>query len=586
MMYSGVKQYKIEQNAACAGNFVQNQIDDGYNFGALLWKQNSVIFAKLQTTFDCIQMNLDGSRYELPNIKIKNVILRFTKYDKEFVIAAIDEIKNKYGCDIQVIKDIQIKNKLIDFNSLDEQAAAIQNLTDNAELVNRYRSLVNPKKMDVPQWKILYLEWDNLFAYKERNHINFEALSPMTFIVGRNKSGKSSIIDIITLAIFNSPIRCKLSDIINENCDGEAYLKCVFQIEDTRYTIERTFKRDVHMKQQFKFYSETRDLSESTVAATYSVIRSLLPIDFEKFKFNIMIQGETSFVGATTKNKKNLVYMLLGMEYLKEVVSANQSEIRSIQKKNNEIKKIIKKKDGMMDVEAEVRRLEGEVRAQAAALVNNPGNIHAINIFRDIINKYIAEVENRQQLILKGVKPIGAASNSDSLEKHKLLGDAMDRMLELFFNKFCEQASYYINLLLLEISDFYVTIEVEKNSFAFYIVNNKKKVNVASASGYQKFLVDLVARVVFLYLSKMTNFGIIFIDEGFGCLDEENFIKVAKALKLLKKYTNLLVITHVDELKTYADKVLQVDNKVTFGKKYDVERVALHDEIKPKKSQT
>ena len=44
-------------------------------------------------------------------------------------------------------------------------------------------------------WKIKELEWDNLFNYGEKNKINFEKLSGLVGIFGKNYSGKSSVVD-------------------------------------------------------------------------------------------------------------------------------------------------------------------------------------------------------------------------------------------------------------------------------------------------------------------------------------------------------------------------------------------------------
>jgi len=53
-------------------------------------------------------------------------------------------------------------------------------------------------------WQIKSLEWDNLFNYGEKNRIDFESLSGIVGIFGKNFSGKSSIIDSLLYTIFNT----------------------------------------------------------------------------------------------------------------------------------------------------------------------------------------------------------------------------------------------------------------------------------------------------------------------------------------------------------------------------------------------
>ncbi len=68
-------------------------------------------------------------------------------------------------------------------------------------------------------------------------------------------------------------------------------------------------------------------------------------------------------------------------------------------------------------------------------------------------------------------------------------------------------------------------------------------------------------RVVLTNISPVSNPNIIFIDEGFGCLDKENFIQVASILRKLKNnFSAMIVVTHIPELKSYADKTITISN--------------------------
>jgi ABC-type multidrug transport system ATPase subunit len=73
-------------------------------------------------------------------------------------------------------------------------------------------------------------------------------------------------------------------------------------------------------------------------------------------------------------------------------------------------------------------------------------------------------------------------------------------------------------------------------------------------SGYQKFIIDMIMRITLTRISVLSNPNIIFIDEGFGSLDRENFILIANILaKLKNNFDAMIIITHLDELKAYAD---------------------------------
>ncbi len=95
--------------------------------------------------------------------------------------------------------------------------------------------------------------------------------------------------------------------------------------------------------------------------------------------------------------------------------------------------------------------------------------------------------------------------------------------------------------------------------------------NAAMISGYQKFVVDFILRIVLIKLSPASHPNLLFIDEGFGALDEENFIKVAEVLHNLKSNLDgIIIITHIPELKDYMDKIINIKkvggySQIEFG---------------------
>lgn len=69
------------------------------------------------------------------------------------------------------------------------------------------------------KWKINELQWDNLFNYGEGNKIRFDGLSGTVGVLGKNYSGKSSIIDALLYIMFNTTSKNerKSVNVINQN---------------------------------------------------------------------------------------------------------------------------------------------------------------------------------------------------------------------------------------------------------------------------------------------------------------------------------------------------------------------------------
>lgn len=92
-------------------------------------------------------------------------------------------------------------------------------------------------------WKLKSLHFSNMFSYGEDNYINFENMSNVVGLFGKNAVGKSSIIDVILFTLFDKTTRAyKGEDIINTNKEKFSTL-LNFELNDTDYFIKKTGKK-------------------------------------------------------------------------------------------------------------------------------------------------------------------------------------------------------------------------------------------------------------------------------------------------------------------------------------------------------
>ena len=93
-------------------------------------------------------------------------------------------------------------------------------------------------------WHLKKMEWDNLFNYGESNSLNFDNLTGVVGILGKNFSGKSSIIDSFLYTLYNTSSKNNRKNInlINQNEDEcRGYVEIV--IGNKTYKIERKSKK-------------------------------------------------------------------------------------------------------------------------------------------------------------------------------------------------------------------------------------------------------------------------------------------------------------------------------------------------------
>jgi len=143
------------------------------------------------------------------------------------------------------LRDIAVQEEFIQ-EYLNDYQPSDETLKNVYEMNKKYNSLVE-KEEDVRRninWKIKRLEWDNLFNYGEGNSIEFSNMNGVVGILGKNFSGKSSIIDSMLYTIFNTTSKNsrKNLNLINQNED-ECRGYTEVDIGTKTYKIERTSKK-------------------------------------------------------------------------------------------------------------------------------------------------------------------------------------------------------------------------------------------------------------------------------------------------------------------------------------------------------
>lgn len=111
------------------------------------------------------------------------------------------------------------------------------------------------------------------------------------------------------------------------------------------------------------------------------------------------------------------------------------------------------------------------------------------------------------------------------------------------------------------IVDFTVELEVDPdgNDVPVYINYGDSKRIIELGSGMEKVISSLAIRVALLNISSLPKTDIFIIDEGFGALDEASVEACNRLILSFKKYfRNVIIITHVDEVKDVADAVIEV----------------------------
>ena len=155
------------------------------------------------------------------------------------------------------LRDLGVQEELIE-EYISDYSPEDDILRKLFEMNKKYNNLAekNEEVIRNVNWKLKKLEWDNLFNYGDSNIINFEHLNGVIGILGKNFSGKSSIIDSFLYTVYNNTSKNnrKNLNLINQNEDScRGYVEIDIGLKT--YKIERTsvkYKKKVKGKHVFE----------------------------------------------------------------------------------------------------------------------------------------------------------------------------------------------------------------------------------------------------------------------------------------------------------------------------------------------
>ena len=286
---------------------------------------------------------------EVSWIEINNTLINKGKVEKEKIGKVEIDIKD-------VMKEILKKEEY--------ELADLEYI--NKDLNDRK----NSKDKKGSNWELLCIDFSNLFLYGEHNKINLDGINKNQVILihGENNVGKSSLIDIMSVILYNKMARKmnignkKLNDILNIN-KKEGYGKILFKIENKLFLVERFYKRKKNREIKVDvFLYKLLDYDESKNEEKYEYkgisynkvlktkgntvnedIENLLGNNDDFIFMNIMLQFDNiSFRNMKQSSRKELLNRLLELDVYEEI---REQIIPIYDDKNNNYKNLKKSLD-------------------------------------------------------------------------------------------------------------------------------------------------------------------------------------------------------------------------------------------------
>ena len=332
----------LAPNVAYCGSFVQTNRGEGIEHGCMMWNVETGLptFTPLEQLSVHVRIfaSEDKIKTVMPNVVARSVNLYHENCSENFLTLTNRQIKKQFNRELDSTTNKTKTNDTIEKATTSEiNKLLVKQLRKSnvcQEQISRVVS-IHAKLFDsigrkfVHDWKIKFLSWSNLYCYGENNYINFDDLTNLSAIVGPNKTGKSSVIDILILALFNETIRGTKKHALNIN-STKGFIKCVISVGKDVYLIERAWI-DKHSN-VVRLYLNDRNISGTDINETYKKLGMI--VGSKKLFVNSVaaLQHRQFLVDIGAKERYDLICRMMELDKLRDAEDQNFSNIRTAKK--------------------------------------------------------------------------------------------------------------------------------------------------------------------------------------------------------------------------------------------------------------
>jgi len=329
------------------------------------------------------------------------------------------------------LRDIKIQEELIDEYLTDFQCTP-ETLERVFELNRKYNTIIE-KQEEISRnvnWKIKSFKFDNLFNYGEDNSVDFERLSGIVGIFGKNFTGKSSIIDAALYTLFNTTSKNerKNLNVINQHqtsCHGTLEL----EIGEKTYTIERASKKwtkrlkgvetqEAKTELNFEVFDpitgETTNLNGATRNETDARIRKHFgTIDDFSVSSLASQHGALEFIDEGSTRRKEIIAKFLDLEIFDQKFKMAKDD-------SVETKALLKKYEGT-EYNEEIEQLNANLEASREITEENKNKciIHrkALEELNKTFHGIQAQIDSTPRRLVDITKCLTAVESKEELCK-------------------------------------------------------------------------------------------------------------------------------------------------------------------------
>jgi DNA repair exonuclease SbcCD ATPase subunit len=333
---------KSNKNIAGSGTFVQKDRTDGLIHGFIFWNlhdNSKSKFISIPQKELYVNLQAVSEECKFPNVNARYVSIEYAKCSSGYISSLARRAKIKYGRKVDLITDIDtimnrsakktIAAELPTVQEILTKAGEDQQIIESVmKLHNGFSSKIAPRIKS--PWMLKYLMWNNVMCYGANNFVHFGECKGLSSIVGNNRSGKSTVLDIVILILFDIYVRGNKNFIINSGAET-ASIKCLITSSHDTYIIERIFGNTGKNQRCVLTKNGTvvLDKSNRDIPEVYSMLKSVVGTYQDFICTSGALQNRPFLVDISPSERLNYVCYFLGIDKLEQIEKLVKSDIRA-----------------------------------------------------------------------------------------------------------------------------------------------------------------------------------------------------------------------------------------------------------------
>lgn len=239
------------------------------------------------------------------------------------------------------------------------------------ELAKKYKQ--DARDTSSINWTIETVKWSNLFSYKDNNKISFSDKQGITGIFGANYSGKSSVVEIILLGLFNSTSKSipKSVDYINEDEDYAEVSVTLMSGEDEIEIIRTFTRKNDAAATTVDFFVNNVKFNGQSRTETDKIIQAYLGSKDDFMNTTIATQfGSLEFVESKPTSRRETISRFFGLDVFSEKHKKVSDDYLESKGTVNLLKKKIDEDISVSEIQEEIERKKKYLEAHILTKTN------------------------------------------------------------------------------------------------------------------------------------------------------------------------------------------------------------------------